>query len=224
MLFSWLRPPGDRRLFLEVGRVYLRPPRMRDWRAWARLRERSRAFLAPWEPTWPENALTRAAFRRRLRQHGEEMQNGHGYSFLIFRKSDDALVGGISMTNLRRGVAQTASLGYWIGEPYARQGYMAEALIAVLGFAFDILHLHRVEAACLPGNTASQGLLRKVGFVEEGYARGYLRINGEWQDHVLFAILRDDPRGYDVWAEQRSATRRQAAGEAKREHQPSVRV
>lgn len=194
-VLDWLNSMPERGLRLVYGRVYLRPPRPRDWRAWARLRHRSQAFLTPWEPTWPDDALERAAFRRRLRQYADEMRQGKGYTFLIFRRSDNALVGGISLMNLRRGVAQTATLGYWIGAPYARTGYMSEALSAVLDFAFDTLGLHRVEAASLPHNVASQGLLRKVGFTEEGHAREYLRINGRWQDHVLFAILRHDARG-----------------------------
>lgn len=198
MLPSWLRSPKERALYLTYGRVYLRPPRPRDWRAWSRLRSSSRSFLVPWEPTWPKDALTRRAFRRRLHQYNHEAQTGQGYSFLIFDRHDQTLLGGVSVTNVRRGVAQSASLGYWIGAPYARQGYMAEALTAVLDFAFERLNLHRVEAACLPDNVASQGLLRKVGFVEEGYARGYLRINGQWQDHVLFGILAEDARGLGV--------------------------
>jgi len=195
MLAGWFTRAARRPLYLEYGRVRLRPPRRGDWRAWTRLRGQSRAFLEPWEPSWPVDALTRGAFRRRLRQHLFEQESGLGYSFLIFRREDGVLLGGITISNLRRGVAQSANLGYWIGQPYARQGYMAEALSAVLDFAFERLDLHRVEAACLPGNAASQGLLRKVGFSEEGYARRYLRINGQWQDHVLFAILREDPRG-----------------------------
>jgi ribosomal-protein-alanine N-acetyltransferase len=200
MALAWLRSPTERALHLEHGRVYLRPPRRRDWRTWSRLRAESRAFLVPWEPTWPEDALTRRAFRRRLQQYNHEMHAGQGYSFLVFRQEDRTLLGGISLTNVRRGVAQSASLGYWIGRPHARQGYMAEALTAVVDFAFERLKLHRVEAACLPENVASQGLLRKVGFTEEGYARGYLRINGTWQDHVLFALLNDDARGLGVGA------------------------
>ena len=195
MLAGWFTRTARRPLDLEGERVRLRPPRRGDWRAWSRLRGQSRSFLEPWEPSWPEDALTRTAFRRRLRQTDFERDSGLGYSFLIFRREDQALLGGITISNVRRGVAQSANLGYWIGQPYARQGYMAEALSAVLDFAFAHLELHRVEAACLPGNRASQGLLRKVGFSEEGYARRYLRINGQWQDHVLFAILREDPRG-----------------------------
>ena len=182
----------DRGLRLRRDRVYLRYPVQRDWREWSALRADSQAFLAPWEPTWAYDALSRGAFRRRLKMYRAEMRQGVTYSFLIFRAADDALLGGITLSNLRRGVAQTATLGYWIGAAHARQGYVTEALGAVLEFAFQRLGLHRVEAACLPNNEASRRLLLKCGFQEEGYAREYLRIDGSWQDHQLFAILRGE--------------------------------
>ncbi len=184
--------PGGNRL--EGPRVYLRPPRNRDWFGWADLREKSRAFLTPWEPSWSADALSRAAFRRRLRQTAVEWSEDAGYGLLILRQEDDAILGGINLSNVRRGVAQAVNLGYWIGEPYARHGYMTEALYVLFPFAFDRLGLHRIEAACLPHNLASRGLLQKVGFREEGHARQYLRINGSWQDHVLYALLRSDIR------------------------------
>ncbi len=180
----------NRGLRLRRDRVYLRYPIQQDWRAWSALRADSQAFLAPWEPTWAHDALSRGAFRRRLRMYRTEMRQGGTHSFLIFRTADDALLGGITLSNLRRGVAQTATLGYWIGAVHARQGYVTEALGAVLEFAFRRLGLHRIEAACLPHNEASRRLLLKCGFQEEGFAREYLRINGSWQDHQLFAILR----------------------------------
>lgn len=184
-------PRGNR---LDGPRVYLRPPRNRDWLVWADLRERSRGFLTPWEPTWSVDALSRAAFRRRLRQTATEWVEDSGYGFLVFRRDDDAVLGGVNLSNVRRGVAQAVNLGYWIGEPYARHGYMTEALLTLFPFVFDRLGLHRIEAACLPHNMASRGLLQKVGFREEGYARQYLRINGSWQDHVLYSLLRGDIR------------------------------
>ncbi len=173
-------------------RVLLRAPERRDWRKWAELRGESRAFLAPWEPTWSTDALTRTAFNRRLARYAADWRQDQGYSFLLFGLEDDALLGGIGLTNVRRGVAESGSLGYWIGERHARQGFMAEGLQLVLAFAFQRARLHRVEAACLPHNQASRGLLNKSGFREEGYARGYLCIDGKWQDHVLFAMLRDE--------------------------------
>ena len=179
---------------LNHGRVYLRPARQNDWQAWSELRGGSRHFLMPWEPAWSNDALTRAAFRRRLHTYEAEWNRGTGYSFLLFRAEDDVLIGGVTLSNVRRGVAHSASLGYWVGEAFARQGYMSEALTAALDFAFDRLALHRIEAACLPSNEASQALLHKIGFMEEGYSREYLRINGRWQDHRLYAILKSDPR------------------------------
>jgi len=177
---------------IEGRRVYLRPPRDGDWRVWADLRATSRDFLSPWEPTWPADALGRAAFRRRVRLVGMEWREDLGYSWLIFRRSDHVMIGGLTLSNLRRGVAQMASLGYWVGETHARHGYMTEALLALLPYAFDRLGLHRIEAACLPNNIASRRLLAGLGFVEEGHARRYLRINGSWQDHVLYSLLKED--------------------------------
>lgn len=192
MRFQRFRKSQLRGLRLERNRVYLRFPVQRDWRNWAALRAESRDFLAPWEPTWAYDALTRGAFRRRLKMYKAEMRQGVTYSFLIFRRVDDVLLGGITLSNLRRGVAQSATLGYWIGSPHGNQGYMTDSLAAILEFAFSRIGLHRVEAACLPANEASRRLLLRSGFREEGYAREYLRISGRWQDHQLFAILRDN--------------------------------
>lgn len=174
--------------------VYLRGSEMRDFEEWAALRERSRAFLTPWEPVWPAGDLTRASFRSRVRRHTEEWARDEAYAFFVFRESDDALLGGLTLGNVRRGVAQTATLGYWMGEPYAGKGYMTRAARAALDWAFGRQGLHRVEAACLPTNVASMRLLKRVGFTQEGYARAYLNINGEWRDHLLFAMLDSDPR------------------------------
>ncbi|MEE8500916.1 MAG: GNAT family protein [Kiloniellales bacterium] len=195
MRFQRFRMGQIRGLNLEGDRVYLQLPVQRNWDAWAALRAESRDFLAPWEPPWAYDSLTRGAYRRRLKTYKSEMRQGLTYSFLIFRRIDDALLGGITLSNLRRGVAQSATLGYWIGAAHSRQGYMTEALAAVLEFAFSRLELHRVEAACLPANEASRRLLLKSGFREEGYAREYLRINGRWQDHQLYAMLRSELPG-----------------------------
>ncbi|HWC93904.1 MAG TPA: GNAT family protein [Pseudolabrys sp.] len=173
--------------------VALRMPQAGDYPAWAALREQSRAFLTPWEPVWPSDDLTRSAFRRRIKRYVEDQRNDIAYAFLIFRSSDEALVGGLTLANIRRGVAQAGSIGYWVGAPFARQGYMTAALRALIPYSFTTLRLHRLEAACIPGNTASVRLLEKTGFTREGYARGYLCINGSWQDHLLYARLQDDP-------------------------------
>jgi ribosomal-protein-alanine N-acetyltransferase len=181
--------------FRLVGEhLFLRMPERGDYEDWASLRARSRDFLTPWEPSWPADALGRANFRARLSRYAEDWRTDQGYNFFIFA-DDERLAGGIGLSNLRRGVAETASLGYWIGEPFARQGYMSAALPLVLDFAFERLRLHRVEAACLPTNAPSRAVLQRTGFQQEGYARHYLLIDGKWQDHLLFAILREDRRG-----------------------------
>jgi ribosomal-protein-alanine N-acetyltransferase len=177
---------------LEGQGVYLRPPARLDYTAWRDLRESSRDFLVHWEPTWTAEAHARGTFIRRVKYAGEEWRTDQSYSFLIFRREDDALLGGITLGQVRRGVAQTASLGYWIGAGHARRGYMSEALGCVVSYGFGELGLHRIEAACLPHNEASRGLLLKLGFREEGRARDYLRIDGRWQDHLLFGLLAGD--------------------------------
>jgi len=181
-------------LRLTGDTVFLRSPERGDYEDWTALRARSRDFLSPWEPTWPPDALSRASFRARIARYGEDWRGDQGYNFFIFRP-DETIVGGIGLSNVRRGVAETASLGYWIGLPHARQRYMSAALPLVLDFSFNRLRLHRVEAACLPTNVPSRALLVRTGFTEEGYARRYLLIDGKWQDHLLFAILREDWRG-----------------------------
>jgi len=173
--------------------VVLRLPQMTDYQAWSELREASRRFLTPWEPIWPADDLTRAAFRQRIRRYSEDVRTDQAYPFFVFRKEDNVLVGGLTLANVRRGVAQTGSLGYWVGLPHARRGYMSNAVRALAPAAFEILRLHRLEAACIPTNLASMRLLEKVGFRREGYARGYLCINGTWQDHLLYARLQGDP-------------------------------
>jgi ribosomal-protein-alanine N-acetyltransferase len=173
--------------------VTLRVPQSSDFTEWAALREASRSFLTPWEPTWPVDDLTRGAFRRRLKRYAEDLRGDLAYAFLIFRSSDNAMVGGLTLANIRRGVAQAGSIGYWVGAPFARRGYMTAALRALVPFCFGTLRLHRLEAACIPTNAASIRLLEKTGFQREGYARAYLCINGTWQDHLLYARLKDDP-------------------------------
>jgi ribosomal-protein-alanine N-acetyltransferase len=172
--------------------VFLRAPQMTDFNAWSALRERSRDFLVPWEPTWPEDDLTRSSFRRRLRRYAEDTRCDQAYAFLLFRKADSALLGGITLTNVRRGVAQAGSMGYWVGAPFAGQGFMTRGVSALVPFAFDVLRLHRIEAACIPTNQPSIRLLERTEFKREGYAREYLCINGLWQDHLLYARLRSD--------------------------------
>lgn len=180
---------------VEGARLYLRPPELKDHTEWARLRSASRAFLTPWEPTWAEDELTRAAFRFRLRRYAEDIREGRSYPFLTFRRDDDTLIGGITVSRVQRGVAQMCSIGYWVGEPFQGQGYTTDAVATVVRYCFEDLGLHRVEAACQPHNSASRRVLVKAGFTEEGLARRYLKIDGDWRDHVLYGIIDPKDRG-----------------------------
>src|ERR1700744_804668 len=184
--------PGGQQPIIKGDGVYLRYPRMGDYLPWSKLRGESRAFLSPWEPVWARDELSRGAFRRRLKRYQKESRLDTGYAFFVFRTEDNALLGGCTLSNVRRGVTQCCALGYWIGERFARQGYMNKAVRALIPFIFRTLGLHRIEAACLPENGPSQYLLEKAGFRREGLARRYLQINGEWQDHVLFALRADE--------------------------------
>jgi [ribosomal protein S5]-alanine N-acetyltransferase len=174
---------------LRSQKTIVRPPNMDDFKAWVDLRKSSRAFLEPWEPEWQDDEFTRSAFRYRLHIYNKLSEEDRGQSLFIFDSSNLVLVGAININNMRRGVAQTATLGYWIGQDYARQGFMINTLHLVLPYCFDELKLHRVEAACLPDNQASIALLKKAGFEQEGYAKKYLKIAGSWEDHLLFARL-----------------------------------
>jgi ribosomal-protein-alanine N-acetyltransferase len=199
-LLDWIASDHDLRL--EGEGVRLRPHRSGDFAEWASLRAGSRAFLQPWEPTWPLDDLTRSAWRRRLSAYAHDIERGLAYPFLVYRQSDGAMVGGITLSNIRRGVAQMGTIGYWVGQPYTRQGHTLAAVRAVTRFAFGRLALHRLEAACIPSNEPSRGVLLKAGFSQEGLARAYLRINGIWEDHLLFGLISPAPasehRGEDV--------------------------
>ncbi|MBN9584442.1 MAG: GNAT family N-acetyltransferase [Afipia sp. 62-7] len=175
--------------------MLLRAPQMADYGQWSALRENSRAFLTPWEPIWPSDDLTRSGFRRRLRRYAEDIIEDRTYPFLVFREADGTLVGGVTVANVRRGIVQAGTVGYWIGQPHAGRGYMTAALRVLLPTLFGELNLHRVEAACIPTNHSSIRVLEKCGFAREGLARRYLCINGIWQDHYLYGLLDEDFRG-----------------------------
>jgi len=180
---------------LHTERLILRPPQMRDFEQWARLRRESQAFLAPWEPQWSRDHLSARAFRNRVDWAERSIRQGEAYPLLLIRQKDGQIVGGVTLSNVRRQPAQATTLGYWVGEPYAMQGYMTEALTAVREHAFASFDLSRLEAACLPDNVGSRRLLERCGFKYEGVAQAYLQIDGRWRDHVLYAALRADRRG-----------------------------
>ena len=180
---------------LQGARVALRLGSPADWQAWRSIREYSRDFLTPWEPTWPQNSMTYSYFCQMVRRQTREWQQGKSYNFMIFltgtTQTRNPLIGGITLNGIERGIAQKGTLGYWLGQPYAGQGYMREAVERVCAFAFDRLDLRRVEASCLPHNEPSKNLLLRTGFEQEGYAKAYMQINGQWQDHLLWGKRRN---------------------------------
>ena len=180
-------------LMVEGRKVHLRSPQSADFMAWSTLRGESRDHLVPWEPTWASDELTRESYRRRLRRYQQAERDGTGYMLFIFPNDSNELAGGIQLSNIRQGIAQSAAtIGYWIGKRFAGQGLMTDAVTAVVQHGFGRMGFHRIEAACLPANVASRKVLTKCGFTAEGTARKYLRINGEWQDHLLFAVIAGD--------------------------------
>ncbi len=190
-LFRFSTEPPTRPL-IRTQNLILRAPQAGDYAAWSLLRMESRDFLTPWEPTWNEDDLTRNSFRLRVKRAGREIAADEAYSLFVVDARTDALLGGLTLGLVRRGVAQACTLGYWMGERHAGKGHMSEAVRGALRFAFQDLALHRVEAACLPSNEPSRRLLERVGFQHEGLARAYLRINGLWADHLLYAALASD--------------------------------
>ncbi len=184
-----------RRVQIETERLVLRLPQHGDYRDWSDLRRASAEFLIPWEPAWSEDHLGRSAFTNRVQWAARAETQGTALPLFLMRAEDGVLLGAITLDNIRRGPSQAGTLGYWIGQAYARRGYMREAIAGVVAYAFASLDLSRIEAACLPENAPSRGLLEKSGFKYEGVAQSYLQINGRWRNHVLYANLRFDRRG-----------------------------
>lgn len=184
-----------RRVRIETERMTLRLPQHGDFRAWSTLRDQSAPFLTPWEPVWAADHLSRKAFASRIYWANRSTSQGTALPLLLIRRADGALLGAITLDNIRRGPSQAGTLGYWMGQAHARQGYMREAILALVHHAFTVMDLSRVEAACLPENAASRGVLEKCGFKYEGVAQSYLQIAGRWRNHVLYANLRSDRRG-----------------------------
>ena len=183
------------RLRIETARMTLRPPAHHDFRPWTELRRDSADFLTPWEPAWANDHLSRKAFSNRVYWAQRTINGGTALPLFLERREDGAVLGAITLDNIRRGPAQAGTLGYWIGQRHVRQGFMREAIMAVVHYAFTRLDLSRIEAACLAENKPSRGVLEATGFKYEGVAQSYLQIDGRWRNHVLYANLRSDRRG-----------------------------
>jgi ribosomal-protein-alanine N-acetyltransferase len=195
MLSFDIAQQAPRAPILEAGAVLLRAPELADFEPWHRIREASRAHLTRWEPDWRPQDATREAFKSRLRTYERQRRAGVGLAMHILGKAGEGLVGGVTLSDIRRHASWSATIGYWVAEPFLRRGFAIAAVCAVVDYAFDEIGLNRVEAACQPDNVASRALLVRAGFAEEGLARDFLHINGAWRDHLLFARTARAARG-----------------------------
>ena len=180
---------------INTKRCYLRLPQLKDYETWVNLRRKSEDFLSVWEPELDRDFYSRGSFKARVKWARQKFNEKKVIHAFIFRQEDGILMGAITLSHLKRGAAQSGSIGYWIGEPYVRNGYMSEAVRAVIFQAFKNFELSRIEAATLPENQASRSLLENIGFKYEGVAQSYLQIAGRWRNHIMYSLLRDDRRG-----------------------------
>ena len=175
-------------------RLVLRPLVVGDFEAWQEVRRRCHDWLTRWEPSRipgaPDSVENRQAFAARCGARAREIQLGTGYGFGIF--VEGTFAGEININSIHRGAFQSAYVGYWIDERHAGHGYMPEAVVLALRFAFDQLGLHRVQISIIPRNGPSRRVVEKLELRQEGLAERYLEINGVWEDHLRFAITAEE--------------------------------
>jgi len=190
-------------LELVGRRVLLRPLRADDWEGWRDVRTRSRAWLEAWEPK-PENGAPdpvtdREAFRARCGAWDRQRHFDAAYGFGLFLL-DGRFAGEVSLGSVSRGPFQSAYVGYWIDEALAGQGLVPEGVVVLIRYAFEVLHLHRLEAAIVPRNAPSRRVVEKLGLRDEGTAVRFLQIQGVYEDHMRYAITAEEwaARGRDL--------------------------
>jgi len=190
-----LRSRGEIRL--EGPRVRLRPLRYADWDAWRVVRERSRDWLEPWEPMSepgaPDPTRDREAFRSRCSAWERQRQFDHAYGFGLFlRSASEPFIGEVSLGAVQRGPFQSANVGYWVDHAHAGRGYVPEGVCLILRYGFEVLGLHRIEAAIVPRNRPSRRVAEKLGMRMEGTALRFLQIRGVYEDHVRYAMTAEE--------------------------------
>jgi ribosomal-protein-alanine N-acetyltransferase len=186
--------PPHTGLRLYGRRVVLRPLAPSDFPAWSDVRIRNERWLLPWEPLrnhmMADPTRSRDAFTARCAARDRERHTGLAYGFGLF--VDNTVAGEINLNNVVRGALQSGTIGYWIDRDRAGQGYVAEGVAVLMRFAFEELHLHRLEICIVPRNTNSRRVMEKLGIREEGVALRYLEINGVWEDHIRFGVTTEE--------------------------------
>jgi len=180
---------------LETDRLVLRPARSSDTSRVRLALRQNATHLRPWSaaPAPGEDPASLTSVSRTILRERDEWKAGQGFALLVFpRENEDVVVGRVAFGGVHRGAFQNAYLGYWIDAQHQSRGLMTEAVVAATSFAFASAKLHRVQAAVMPVNGASQRVLEKAGYRQEGLARRYLRIAGEWHDHLLYAVTAEE--------------------------------
>ncbi|WP_238015884.1 GNAT family protein [Dactylosporangium sp. AC04546] len=181
---------------LTDGPITLRPYRRSDARAWSEVRRANEQWLSKWEPTpygtWSDLNST-AAFRAVHADLRRAARQGHAMPFAVCY--DSVLVGQLTLGNIVRRAFCSGYAGYWVDSRYAGKGIIPTALALVVDHAFSVGGLHRVEVNIRPDNLASRRVVEKLGFRQEAYHHRYLHIDGDWRDHLGYAMTTEDLTG-----------------------------
>ena len=185
----------QRRLRLQLGATAIRPTDPSDLDELLELRLANRDHTGPWEPSRDPGFYTRAGQGLELDLDAQAWAAGTAYAFAVLDAGEgDRLAGRVALANVVRGAWQNATLGYWIDGSRGSRGHATRAVRLVLAFAFEHAGLHRVQPAIIPRNARSSRVAEKAGFRREGRAARYLRINGVWEDHDIFALTAEEWR------------------------------
>jgi ribosomal-protein-alanine N-acetyltransferase len=168
---------------------------MDDYEAWVKLRRKSEKFLNQWEPERTKEFYSKDSFQTRVRWAKKNFKLNKVLHLFFFLRTDCNLIGGLTLDNIRHGPFNSASIGYWLAEEYSNNGFMTEALKAIIHYSNKTLNVTRLEAATLPNNVASRRVLEKCEFKYEGVGQSYLQINGRWRNHVMYANINNQRRG-----------------------------
>ena len=178
--------------FIESNRLILRLLAEADLEAALAFWRVNYKHLAPYAPTWPNDFLTETFWKAQIERNLREYQEDISVRMFLFEKGKNSVVGNVSFSGILRSAAQFCYLGYGLALDKQKLGYMTEILPPAVRFMFDNLHIHRIMANYMPTNERSGRLLKRLGFTIEGYARDYICLNGNWEDHFLTSLTNPD--------------------------------